>query len=473
MRRESHSGRFCLIVKVLTTMEECFAVAHILDEIIKRLGFTDKFSVQLVSKTWRSRAIAILRDQRSLVVSQFSRQEFSWSDSCVDHPLEAFVDNYVGHSYKNVKFWQHLMSLLPSLQVIFFDCRAIDFDETGQERQDMFSVISVIMSCQAKSLKCLYLPEYGDGELDNFVFPTLNLPQLQHLCFWETKAANMRNLFRCCPNIKVIKSSALQDFTDWSILPRGVKVLISCEGSFKGINSLLYSDASQTIETLNYFRLTPDLFTNKFWLQNLKEVSFSVKVGVNDCLLKLCQIIRCSPVLKRLELVLLNKDKIYPGNWCPVFKACSNITHLVIESPPRMCDSDFVVDLISQNMKQLTSVIFGFAISSQGLTMVSKLPHLEVYRQTIFDRDNLFDESALADFLFNCFGRKLSFFELSIAHTTFGKFMAFSDSFLDKNAKMVLTHNLSMVIESDQEEELIESREEGMTLLTNLRISRK
>lgn len=469
----SFTPLYCVQCHTIEVMEGCLNVYHILDDVISRLGFNDKILIQLVCRSWRSRTKINLRHQKSLVVSCFRRQEFGWTESCSEHPLESFIDNYVCKSYWDLDFWDNLMSLMPSIKIIFFDCRSVDFDETGQDRINMFTVLSLIISRQSNTLECLFLPEYGDGEYDDFVFPPVVLPKLRHVCFWETKNSNMNRLFNCCPSLQVLKCSALNEFDDWSLLPKGLQVLNSYQGSFKGINSLLSSPASETIEEVDYFRLTPEPYNGKIFLPRLREISFSLKAGPNECLQKLHHIVKGSVSIECLELVVLNDDKIYRDNWIPVFQVCSNLTILIIESPPKLSDSDFVIELITQHVKKLKRLILGFAISSSSLSLLSCLSNLEFLKQTIFDRENMFDESSLHDFIQHSFRKKLSYFELSIAHTTFGKFWAVSDSFLEKMSYLIRESNLSMTIDSDQEEELLESREEGMTLLTNLRIYKK
>ena len=419
----------------------CFSLEIVVDNIISRLDFKDKFLAQRVNRLWRQRSKVVLSKHKELIITRLKNlSQVEWSDQCYYHSID--LQCIIRRSYQSLDFWRMIMETMPSLEVIHLDPRIDEDDESDGSQVYLLSLVKLVMSSQAKTLKCLWMPDFSHWFQQDYVFPDVELlPMLQDISFYSLTESNTRSLLKKCPKLRFLKFSA--DWSDWSLLPVGFKRLESklYSGSFKGLHSLLGSPAASTIEYINYIRVTPEIYTKPYCLSSLKDIRVSIKDGANDCLVHFGRMLRFSPI-EKVDMFILTDERLTVDNWNTVFRECRSVTDFNLYCPPRIFHLDGFMSGIVSYMKNLQVLDLGFAVTSNGLSMLSSLDHLTVFKELIFDPDEMFTEESLGDFLETCFHKRLTQYELTIRHTTFGMYWNVSNNFVDR--LRILSDELSL-----------------------------
>lgn len=450
----------------------CLFLESVVDKIIGCLKFKDKFKIQRVCRVWRRRSLVCLQDQKELLIHRTKEFRLDYRRSCYYHPVSEFSESCIKWPYSDQEFWSRMMETMPRLEVIFLDHESDHDDESDPSQEYLLSLIQLIVCKQAKSVKCLWMPGFSHWFREDYKIPDVDiLPQLLDVGFYAVTNSNMVQLLKSSPKLRYMMTCAHEFGSngEWHLLPKGFKRLESADGSFKELHSFLSSPIVETIEVLNYIRIIPEIYSKPFYFDNLREIRISIKDKANDCLVHFARMLRFSRVVEHVDLFILTDEQLTVENWESVFQGCSRVTDFQVYLPPRIHFMEGFVGGIVSNMTNLRILFLGFAISSQCLTLLTKLDHLEVFTELVFDPENLFTGDALVDFLEVCFLKKMTRYEVNIRHTYWGMSIPFPRNFIERIT--ALANQLSLKLEIQSAEETAKATAE--VLIQDLKIYRQ
>lgn len=346
------------------------------------------------------------------------------------------------------------MDIMFRLEVIFIDHESDHDDESDPSQEFLLTLIQLVVCRQSKTVKCLWMPGFSHWFREDYKIPDVEiLPELLDVGFYAITDANMIQLLKSSPKLRYMLTCAhgFGNNGEFSLLPKGFKRLESADGSFKNLHSFLASPIVESIESINYIRIIPEVYTSPYYFSNLKEIRISIKDEANDCLAHFARILKYARV-EHVDLFILTDEELTVDNWNKVFEECQRVTKFHIYRPPRIHYMEGFVSGIVSKMKNLKVLDLCFAVSSECLRLLSSLVHLEIFTQLVFDPKDLFTPEDLADFLDTCFHKKLTKYELNIRHTIWGKYWTVTKRFMERIKS--LAFELSLKIEMQTEEDI-------------------
>ena len=406
-------------------MHPCLEIHCVLENIISRLSLFHKVTLMsLVSVDWRKVVLACLSKQRSLAITEYQRprsyttQGFHAWNVCHEHTVSK--NNLIRIRYYKLHTWKVMASWFPFLEYMYFDlcgCRDRHFDLYSH-------VFRLLVSKNAKTLKCVCVlaPTHSDNE----AFPIIDtLPELEHWITHRISIKGMDNIIKACLKLEHLRFTS--EFSEWHLLPKGMKYLGTPHDKVMGLDNILKSEFVSSLETLERVLITPAIFWMPLTFACLKRLEVVIEYATNRSLYNLSRILHNCPVLKILKIDICCFTIIQKKSWTNIINECRNVIYLKIfysKGTERIDVSpweDYVAELIESRMIKVETLDLDFGFSSKGLETLAKLEHLKSFSHFVYVRETVYeyieDAKALLRFLRCHFAKNMTKYEMNFFST--------------------------------------------------------
>ena len=438
-------------------MNTCLSTDFVVHRIISKLNLREKFGVQGVCRQWRDRATDCLREHQSIVITQSSAySEWTFVPCCPKHPISP--ENLIWGEQNNIGFWKETLSQLSSVKYVFLDAHSRLNQEISLS--DYIYFLELLINTCGKSLECLCIPTHREPEDDTFL-TNASLPNLKHLLLRRTSDKVTRNILNACPNLEHLRCSTT--FTDWKVLPKGLKKLERCYHFLEGLMGLLSSPAIETLEMIDGMIMTSEICYKPYLLTSLKEFTACIEFETSKCLVHLARIVTYAPVLNELTVTISTSEDIESDSWIKLLSQCQRVSKLLVDLDPFLEPKikvsswqDYFATTIVSNMKNLRHLNLGFHLSSEGLRSIAQLENLQYFRHEIHTEnlsyDSVFDTDALIYFLSQALSKKLTSYRMT-SRPIFEseEYVILKESFLDFAYKIEQQYFFRLNVRRDDE----------------------